>query len=67
MCLKLRTQSQALAYGTWLSDFALLDLDLPPEDPPLVSRFSYCKDVFDSNREIFLKKYKELHGKDFVF
>lgn len=45
----------------------LLALDLPPEDPPLISRFSYCKDIFDSNRERFLKKYKELHGKDFVF
>ena len=45
----------------------LLAIDLPPEDPPLVSRFSYCQDVFNENRERFLKKYKNLHGHDFVF
>jgi hypothetical protein len=45
----------------------LLAIDLPPEDPPLVSRFSYCQDVFNENRERFLKKYKKLHGHDFVF
>lgn len=45
----------------------LLCVDLPPEDPPLIFRDSYCKDVFEENRIRFLSRYKELYGVDFVF
>ena len=46
---------------------SLLALDLPPEDPPLILRHSYCKEIFEQNRINFLKKYKHLHGKEFAF
>lgn len=45
----------------------LLCADLPPEDPPLIVRDSYCKEVFEKNRIRFLNRYKELYGVDFVF
>lgn len=45
----------------------LLCIDLPPEEPSLISKNIYCQDIFDENRARFLKRYKELHGKDFSF
>ena len=45
----------------------LLCADLPPEDPPLIVRDSYCKKVFEKNKIRFLNRYKELYGVDFVF
>lgn len=45
----------------------LLCFDLPPEDPPLIFKHSYCKEVFDENKKRFLQKYKDLYGYDFVF
>lgn len=46
---------------------SLLCIDLPPEDPALIAKDAYCKDVFEKNKINFLQRYKELHGKDFSF
>lgn len=45
----------------------LLCLDLPPEDPPLIVKHEYCAEIFNQSRDRFLKKYKQIHGVDFVF
>lgn len=41
--------------------------DLPPENPILIKKNSYCHEIFFRNKQMFLDKYKSLHGCDFQF
>jgi len=44
-----------------------LTVDIPNENPHLIMRNSYCRDMFFRNKQMFLDKYKLLHGCDFQF
>jgi len=44
-----------------------LTIDLSNENPHLIVRDSYCRDTFFKNKQMFLDKYKSLHGCDFQF